>query len=142
MTLHHPLTVCLWFDGNAKEAAAYYCAIFEGAFITHENPVVVSFEIGNVQFMAINGGPQFTFNESTSLVIFCDTQDEIDYYWERLCDGGQESRCGWLKDRFGFSWQVVPREIAAWMSDPEQARRVTAAFMPMKKLDIETLRNA
>lgn len=142
MTLQHPLSICLWFDGNAKEAATFYCSIFDGAQITGENLFVVTFNIRDMHIMAINGGPKFKFNESASLVVSCDTQDEIDYYWERLCDGGEESRCGWLRDRFGFSWQVIPRQLAEWMSDPERAARITQVLMPMRKLDIEQLRNA
>ena len=107
-----------------------------------DTPMVVTFELNGNKFMGLNGGPQFKFNEAISFVVNCDTQDEIDYYWGKLTDGGQESMCGWLKDRFGVSWQIVPSTIGELMSEPARAERVTKAFMKMKKLDIETLKNA
>ena len=100
------------------------------------------FEINGTKFMALNGGPHFKFNESVSFVVNCDTQGDIDYYWEKLTNGGQESMCGWLKDKYGVSWQIVPTIIGELMSDPVRAERVTKAFMKMRKLDIETLMNA
>jgi predicted 3-demethylubiquinone-9 3-methyltransferase (glyoxalase superfamily) len=104
--------------------------------------MVVNFELNGVEFMGLNGGPQFKFNESVSFVVNCDTQDEIDYYWSRLTEGGEESMCGWLKDKFGVSWQIVPIELAQLMSEPVKAERVINAFMNMRKLDIEILKNA
>lgn len=92
--------------------------------------------------MALNGGPKFTFNESVSLVVNCDTQEEIDHYWEKLTQGGAESRCGWLKDKYGLSWQIVPSMLGTWMSDPEKGPRVMQAFLRMNKFDIATLENA
>jgi predicted 3-demethylubiquinone-9 3-methyltransferase (glyoxalase superfamily) len=92
--------------------------------------------------MALNGGPLFKFNEAVSLQIFCDTQEEIDYYWEKLTDCGEESQCGWLKDKFGFSWQVIPSILPELLSNPEKSGKVTAAFLKMKKFDIEKLMNA
>lgn len=133
---------CLWFDGQAKTAAEFYCSVFKDSRITAENPMEVTFELNGTKFMGLNGGPQFNFDEAISFVVNCDTQEEIDYYWENLTDGGTESRCGWLKDRFGVSWQIVPTIIAELMSDPARAGRVTKAFMQMKKLDIEILKNA
>lgn len=132
----------MWFDDKAKEAADYYCSVFKESKIISENPMVVIFELNGTKFMALNGGPIFKFNEAVSFVINCDTQEDIDYYWEKLTDGGKESMCGWLVDRFGVSWQVVPTMLGELMSDPKKAGRVTKAFMDMKKLDIEVLRNA
>ena len=153
------ITPCLWFDTEAEAAANFYVSIFKknskiGAISRYgkgfekqgkkENDVmVVAFELNGQKYTALNGGPYFKFNESVSLQIFCDTQEDIDYYWDNLLkDGGQESQCGWLKDKYGFSWQVVPSMIAELMSDPARSERVTKAFMQMKKFDIEKLKNA
>ena len=134
---------CLWFDGQAKAAAAFYCSVFKDSKITSESPLVVTFELNGSKFMGLNGGPQFKFDEAVSFVVNCDTQAEIDYYWDKLtADGGQESMCGWLKDKFGVSWQIVPSILAELMSDPIKAERIMKAFMNMKKLDIEVLKNA
>lgn len=134
---------CLWFDGKAKEAATFYCSVFKNSEITAENPMVVRFELNGIPFMALNGGPMFQFNEAVSYVIECTTQEEIDFYWDKLtADGGQESQCGWLKDKFGFSWQIVPSILSVLMNDPEKAPKVIEAFMKMKKFDIATLMNA
>lgn len=138
----HKLYPCLWFDGKAKEAAEFYCSVFKDSKILSENPMVVNFELNGTKFMGLNGGPLFKFNEAVSYVVNCDTQEEIDYYWEKLTDGGRESMCGWLVDKFGLSWQIVPSMLGELMSDPQRAGRVTKAFMEMKKLDIETLRKA
>ncbi len=135
----HP---CLWFDGKAKEAATFYCSVFKDSKILSENPMVVMFELNGSLFMGLNGGPHFTFNEAVSFVISCETQEEIDHYWTKLTEGGTESQCGWLKDQFGVSWQVVPSILGELMSDPERAPRVTKAFMSMKKFDIAILENA
>lgn len=105
--------------------------------------MVVRFELDGVQFMGLNGGPQFTFSEAVSYVVECADQQEIDYYWDKLtADGGQESMCGWLKDKYGFSWQIVPKILGQLMSDPEKGQRVMQAFMKMKKFDIQTLLDA
>lgn len=105
--------------------------------------MAVTFELNGKKMMGLNGGPEFKFNESVSFVIECENQDEIDYYWTRLtADGGQESMCGWCKDKFGVSWQVVPAILGKLMSDPEKGQRVVQAFMKMKKFDIKTLENA
>ncbi|UBM60184.1 VOC family protein [Marinilongibacter aquaticus] len=134
---------CLWFDGKAQEAAAFYCSVFKNSKITASNPMVVNFELNGKKFMGLNGGPHFQFNEAVSFVIQCENQDEIDYYWTKLtAEGGIESQCGWLKDKFGLSWQVVPSVLPKLMSDPEKAPRVIEAFMKMKKFDIATLENA
>lgn len=141
--MNNEIYPCLWFDGNARAAADFYCGVFEDARITSDNPMVVLFELKGNRFMALNGGPQFTFNESVSFVVNCDTQEEIDHYWETLtADGGQESRCGWLKDRFGLSWQIVPSMLGSLMTDHARAQRVMAALMKMNKLDIKTLMEA
>jgi len=133
---------CLWFDGQAKAAAEFYCSVFKNSKILADTPMVVTFELNGSKFMGLNGGSQFKFDEAVSFVVNCDTQDEIDYYWNKLTEGGQESMCGWLKDKFGLSWQIVPTIIAELMREPARAERVTKAFMKMKKLDLETLKSA
>lgn len=137
-----PLYPCLWYDGNAKEAADYYCSIFKSSKITSENPMVVTFELNGFKFMGLNGGPHYKFSPATSFVVECDTQEEIDFYWEKLGEGGSYSQCGWLDDKFGMSWQIVPTVLSKLMSDPEKAPRVIEAFMQMSKFDIATLENA
>ncbi|MEO5943999.1 MAG: VOC family protein [Ferruginibacter sp.] len=133
---------CLWFDGKAKEAADYYCAVFKNSKIVSQNPMVVIFQINNTKFMALNGGPMYKFSPATSHVIECDTQEEIDYYWEQLGKEGKYSKCGWLDDKYGVSWQVVPAILGELMADGEKAPGVIKAFMQMTKFDIETLKNA
>lgn len=132
---------CLWFDGQAKEAAEFYCSIFKNSKITVDTPTVAMFELNGATYMGLNGGPHFKFNEAVSLVVNCDTQEEIDNYWTKLTAGGQESNCGWLKDKFGLSWQIVPTILSKLMTDPERSQRIMEAFMKMKKIDIETLVN-
>lgn len=139
----NPLSVCLWFDGQAKEAAEYYCGIFKDSRITQTNPMVTTFELNGNKFMGLNGGPQFTFNEAMSIMVNCDTQEEIDHYWNSLtADGGSESMCGWLKDKYGVSWQIIPAVMGALMADPEKGQRVMQKVMQMKKLVIEEMKNA
>ncbi|HEY3387602.1 MAG TPA: VOC family protein [Saprospiraceae bacterium] len=138
----HPIYPCLWFDVQAKEAADFYCSIFKKSRITSENPMVVMFELNDSTFMALNGGPHFKFNEATSFVVNCDTQEEIDYYWDKLTEGGEESMCGWLKDKYGVSWQIVPSILESLVNDPEKGQRVVQAFLKMRKFDIQTLLNA
>lgn len=133
---------CLWFDGRAKEAAEFYCSIFNNSKITAENPMVVTFELNGNKFMALNGGPKYQFSPATSFVIECDTQAEIDKYWEKLGEGGKYDQCGWLSDKFGLSWQIVPSILGKLMSDPQRAPRVVDAFMKMSKFDIQQLENA
>lgn len=150
-------TTCLWFDGQAEEAARFYTSIFKDGRIgriaryTEAGPgepgsvVTVEFEINGQRFVALNGGPEFTFNESVSFQIHCADQAEVDYYWERLTeDGGQESQCGWVKDKFGVSWQVVPDGLIELVHDPdpEKAARATRAMLSMSKLDIDAVRKA
>lgn len=141
--MSHPISTCLWFDGKAKEAAEFYCSIFKESKITSINPMVVTFELNGSKYMGLNGGPQFKFNEAISLVVYCDTQEEIDHYWEKLiAGGGNESMCGWLKDKFGVSWQIVPAILGKLMSDPEKGKRVMQEVLKMKKLVIITLEEA
>jgi predicted 3-demethylubiquinone-9 3-methyltransferase (glyoxalase superfamily) len=149
------VTPHLWFDKEAKEAAAFYCSVFRGSKITHASTVrgvptpsgecdIVSFDLSGQPFMAISAGPRFKFNEAISFVIPCETQEEVDYYWEKLSADPHAEQCGWLKDRFGLSWQVWPRAIGEMMEKgtPEQVARVTKAMLPMKKLDIAALEKA
>jgi len=150
------ITPFLWFDGNAEEAALFYTSIFKNSKIlnvsrygdagpgTKGAVMVVSFQLEGQQFTALNGGPQFKFSEAFSFVVNCETQKEIDEYWNKLTSGGgKESECGWLKDKFGFSWQIVPAALGKLMSgDPKKANRVMQAVLQMKKLDIATLEEA
>lgn len=141
--MKNPLYACLWYDGQAKEAAEFYCSVFKNSRITQDTPMVVAFEINGQKFIGLNGGPQFKFNESVSFVIECETQEEIDYYWNTLtANGGEESMCGWLKDKYGLSWQVIPAILSELMNDQERGPRVIQAFLKMRKFDIETLLNA
>jgi predicted 3-demethylubiquinone-9 3-methyltransferase (glyoxalase superfamily) len=138
----NPIFPCLWFDGEAKAAATFYCEIFNNSKIIADTPMVVTFELNGRKFMGLNGGPQFMFNESVSFVVECETQAEIDHYWNKLTEGGSESMCGWLKDKFGVSWQIVPTVLGDLMSDPNRAPRVVDAFLKMKKFEIEMLLKA
>ncbi len=140
--MSNPIFPCLWFDAQAKEAAEYYCSIFKNSKIVSENPMVVVFELNETKFMALNGGPQYTFSTANSYVITCDTQEEIDHYWEKLGHGGKYNKCGWLDDKFGVSWQIVPSILGKLMNDPEKAPKTMYAFMQMTKFDIEKLINA
>jgi predicted 3-demethylubiquinone-9 3-methyltransferase (glyoxalase superfamily) len=153
--MKNQITPCLWFDGQAEEAARLYVSVFKNSKIRgisyynkegfeihrHKEGTVltVDFEINGQRFTALNGGPQFKFSEAVSFQVFCETQEEIDNYWEKLTKGGKEDQCGWLKDKFGVSWQIVPEILPELMKDPKRAERVTAAFMQMKKFDIKTL---
>jgi predicted 3-demethylubiquinone-9 3-methyltransferase (glyoxalase superfamily) len=150
------ITPFLWFDNNVEEAMLFYTTIFKnskagrvsrygdagpgpkGAVIT------AAFELDGQEFIALNGGPQFTFTEATSFVVHCTSQEEVDYYWQRLIAGGQESHCGWLKDQFGLSWQVVPTILGQLLQDKdrEKAGRVMNAMLQMSKIDIPTLQRA
>jgi predicted 3-demethylubiquinone-9 3-methyltransferase (glyoxalase superfamily) len=146
----------LWFDTQAEDAANHYVSIFENSrivAIAHYNEagpreagtvMTVEFELDGQRFVGINGGPEFTFDEAVSFQISCETQEEIDYYWDRLSEGGSEGPCGWLKDRYGLSWQVVPTGMEELFADPdpERARRAMEAMLKMGKLDIAALRSA
>ena len=150
------ITPNLWFDTRAEEAAEFYVSVFKNSRIvdvsryTDAGPrpagmvMTVEFELDGQRFVGINGGPEFTFDEAVSFQVNCEDQAEVDYYWERLTDGGEESQCGWLKDRFGVSWQVVPEGIAEIFGDPdrERATRAMQAMFGMRKLDVDALRRA
>ena len=130
---------CLWFDGQAKEAAEFYCSIFKDGRIISESPMVVVFAINNTKFMGLNGGPMYKPTEGVSFVVECASQEDIDHYWNSLsAEGGQESRCGWVKDKFGFSWQIIPSDLEALLSKPGAVQ----AMMQMNKIDIAALENA
>ena len=134
---------CLWFDNQARAAADFYCTIFPDSKIINDSGMVVNFELNGQFFMGLNGGDKFQFNEAVSFVIPCKDQEEIDHYWYKLiADGGEESMCGWCKDKFGLSWQIVPTILGELMSNPQNAQRVMQAFMKMRKFDIEALKNA
>jgi predicted 3-demethylubiquinone-9 3-methyltransferase (glyoxalase superfamily) len=134
---------CLWFDGKARAAADFYCTIFPNSEIVNDSGMVVNFKLNGQFFMGLNGGEMFKFNEAVSFVISCKDQAEIDHYWYKLiADGGAESQCGWCKDKFGLSWQVVPAILGELMSNPESGQRVVQAFMKMRKFDIDALKNA
>jgi predicted 3-demethylubiquinone-9 3-methyltransferase (glyoxalase superfamily) len=150
------ITPNLWFDTEAEEAANFYVSVFDNSRIvavsryTEAGPreagtvMAVEFELDGQRFIGINGGPEFTFDEAVSFEIECETQEEIDYYWERLTEGGSEGPCGWCKDRFGLSWQVAPTGMAELFADPDPSRaeRAMTAMFGMKKLDIAALRAA
>ena len=134
---------CMWFDGQAQAAAEFYCNIFKNSKITADNQMVVIFELNGKRFMGLNAGPQFKFNEAISFVVDCETQEEIDFYWGKLtAGGGSEGSCGWLKDKFGVSWQIVPTILPTLLSNPDKAQRVMQAYLKMKKFDIKALENA
>ena len=130
---------CLWFENQARAAADFYCSIFKNSKVTSENSMVVTFDLNGSKFMALNAGPEFKFNEAVSFVVDCETQEEIDYYWNKLTKGGNEGECGWLKDRFGVSWQIVPTILGKLMSNPEKSSKVMKEILKMKKLEIEKL---
>jgi predicted 3-demethylubiquinone-9 3-methyltransferase (glyoxalase superfamily) len=139
------ITPFLWFDNNAEEAVKFYTSIFKKSKVIQLHPMVSTFELEGQRFMALNGGATFKFTEAISLYVNCDTQEEIDYYWEKLLsNGGKESQCGWLKDKFGLSWQIVPAILGKFMSDPnhEKTENVMRAVLKMIKLDIKTLEQA
>jgi predicted 3-demethylubiquinone-9 3-methyltransferase (glyoxalase superfamily) len=139
------ITPFLWFDGNLEEVVKYYTSVFKNARVISLNPMTATFEIAGQEFMALNGGPQFKFNEAVSFFIRCETQEEVDYHWNALtADGGQEGKCGWLKDKFGVSWQVVPMALGRHLGDPdrEKAGRAMQAMRKMSKIIIADLDKA
>lgn len=138
------VTPFLWFDHQAEEAAKFYCSIFKNANIICVSPMIVTFEVEGQKIMALNGGPQFTFTEAISFFVNCETQEEVDYFWNKLTEGGKASRCGWLKDKFGLSWQIVPTLLGTLMSDkdPEKSKRVLQVMLQMTKMDIAVLKRA
>jgi predicted 3-demethylubiquinone-9 3-methyltransferase (glyoxalase superfamily) len=150
------ITPCLWFDDQAEEAARFYTSIFknskigevthygEGAPRPKGSVLTVRFHLDGQEFLALNGGPDFKFTEAVSFIVNCETQEDVDRMWEQLSAGGEKVQCGWLKDKYGMSWQIVPTVLAKMMSDPDPARaaRVMQAVMRMKKLDIKELEEA
>jgi predicted 3-demethylubiquinone-9 3-methyltransferase (glyoxalase superfamily) len=159
-TIKHKISPCLWFDTEAEEAAKFYVSVFRNSRINrishygeagrevHGKPagsvMVVEFEIAGRTFTALNGGPHFKFNEAVSFQVMCDTQDEIDYFWSKLAQGGHEGQCGWLKDKYGLSWQIVPSILSQMMADATGARLdgMISAVMKMRRFDLETLKRA
>ena len=151
-----PLVTCLWFDTQAEEAAVFYTGIFADSKLgtVHRNTeagpgpagavMLVEFELNGQKFSGLNGGPLYTFSEAVSIVVPCADQAEVDYYWNRLSDGGQEQACGWVKDRYGLSWQIVPAVFFDMIADPDSARaaRVTQAMLGMIKFDVAALERA
>lgn len=151
-----PFTTCLWFDNQGEEAARFYTSVFKNASLgrvhryTKEGPgeegavATVEFELNGQRFLALNGGPLYQFGPAVSLVVECADQAEVDYYWDRLTEGGQEVACGWLTDKYGFSWQIVPSVFLDMVNDPDQAKaaRVTAVMLATKKFDIDALHRA
>jgi predicted 3-demethylubiquinone-9 3-methyltransferase (glyoxalase superfamily) len=150
------ITPCLWFDTEGEEAAQFYTSVFSNSRIVEttrygsagprdEGTVMtVLFELDGQRFMALNGGPDFKFNEAISFSVDCETQEEVDAYWNALTDGGEEGPCGWLKDRYGVSWQIVPKVLGELISDPDQAKaqRVMAAMLKMGKIEVAELERA
>jgi predicted 3-demethylubiquinone-9 3-methyltransferase (glyoxalase superfamily) len=152
----HKITPFLWFDNQAEEAARFYTSIFKNSKITGLNRygdagpgpkgavMIATFELDGRPFIALNGGPQFTFTEAISFAVNCETQAEVDDLWARLSEGGEPGRCGWLKDKYGLSWQIVPAALGRMLSDPDagKSKRVMAAMMQMDKMDIARLQEA
>ena len=152
----HKITPCLWFDSEGEEAAGLYTSLFPNSRIVDvvrfgaagprpEGTVMtVSFELDGQKFLALNGGPEFTFSEAISFQVSCETQEEVDSYWGALSAGGEEGQCGWLKDKFGVSWQIVPAVLPELLSDPdpERTERVMRALLTMKKIEIDALERA
>jgi predicted 3-demethylubiquinone-9 3-methyltransferase (glyoxalase superfamily) len=150
------ITPNLWFDTQGKDAAEFYCSVFPNSEIRNVSyygdagprpagtVLTVDFVLDGQPFTVINGGPEFTFDEAVSFLIDCDDQDEVDYYWNKLSEGGEEGQCGWLKDKYGLSWQVVPSEMEKLLTDPDtgRAERAMKAMLGMKKLDVAALRAA
>lgn len=158
--MKNKLSICLWFDSEAEQAAKFYTSIFQDGKIgkiarfagvgqeIHGKPegsvMTVNFTLNGMDFIALNGGPDFKFNESISICVYCEVQEEIDYFWDKLTEGGEESYCGWLKDKYGVSWQIIPSVLEEMLSDSDLAKvqKVTEAFMQMRKFDISKLYEA
>lgn len=139
------ITTFLWFDNQALEAANFYCSLFKNSKVLQATPMMVVFELDGQKFMALNGGPRFTFTEAISLFVDCDSQDEVDDLWNKLtADGGTESMCGWLKDKYGLSWQIIPNALMKLMGDKDQtkAQRVMQAMLKMRKIEVKVLEEA
>jgi len=152
------ITPCLWFDTQAEDAAKFYASVFKSSkvgkisrygkegFEIHGKQagtvMTVEFEVAGQKFLALNGGPQFKFNEAVSFQVHCETQEEIDYFWSKLAAGGEEGPCGWLKDKFGLSWQVIPTVLLQLLTDEGSAQRVMRSMLQMRKIDIAALKRA
>ena len=154
------ITPCLWFDTQAEDAAKFYASVFKNSKIgkigrygkegfevhgkTAGTVMTVEFDIEGQKFLALNGGPQFKFNEAVSFQVHCETQEEIDYFWRKLAEGGEEGPCGWLKDKFGLSWQIIPTALPQLLMDenPEKAQRVMRSMLQMRKIDLAALKRA
>lgn len=154
------LTTCLWFDNQAEDAARFYCSVFKNARVggisrygeagarasgrPQGSVMTVEFEIAGQKFLGLNGGPEFRFSEAISMMVNCENQREIDEYWAKLSEGGTESVCGWLKDKYGLSWQIVPTALGEMLKDAdvEKSERVMAAMLTMRKIDLESLERA
>jgi len=158
MSLDHPIIPCLWFDNQAEEAARFYTSVFKNSSIKtitrygkegHDihgqkegTVMTVEFTLNGQLYTALNGGPYFKFTEATSFQVFCDTQEDIDYYWYNLSLDGEEGQCGWLKDKYGLSWQITPTILPKLLQNPEKADKVTRVYLQMKKFDIAKLLEA
>ncbi|MFC7309855.1 VOC family protein [Streptomyces monticola] len=156
MSTQQKITPCLWYDGQAEEAAAFYTSLFKDSRITEVqrygkegpgtpgSPMLVVFELAGQTYTALNGGPQFNFTEAISLSVDCEDQAEVDELWAKLSEGGEEGPCGWLKDKYGLSWQIIPRALPELLADPdpEKAGRVMKAMLGMGKIDVQGLRDA
>jgi predicted 3-demethylubiquinone-9 3-methyltransferase (glyoxalase superfamily) len=138
------ITPFLWYDGQAEEAAKFYCSIFKKSKITESSPMSVTFELDGQTFYALNGGPHYKFTPAVSFFVSCADQKEVDYYWDRLLAGGKPSRCGWLEDKFGLSWQVIPEALTQCISGPDRegAKRAIQAMLGMVKLNVKELEDA
>jgi predicted 3-demethylubiquinone-9 3-methyltransferase (glyoxalase superfamily) len=150
------ITPCLWFDTEGEDAAKFYTSVFPSSEITHTSyygsagprpegtVMTVSFSLDGQDFVALNGGPEFTFSEAISFQVSCESQEDVDRYWNALSEGGEEGPCGWLKDRYGLSWQIVPKRLEELLGDPdpEKAQRVMAAMLKMRKIDVADLERA
>lgn len=155
-TYKQKITPFLWFDTHAEEAASFYVSLFKNSKIgkvsrygdagpgPKGSVMVISFQLEGLEFTALNGGPHFKFTPAISLMVNCDTQEEVDHFWEKLSEGGRKDRCGWLQDKYGLSWQIVPTALSRLMSTPDRdkANRVMQAMLKMNKLDIDTLERA
>ena len=139
------ITPYLWCNNNAEAAMNFYLSIFKDGEVLNVSPMMVSFRLNGQEFIGLNGGPQFPFTEAVSFFVSCETQEEVDYYWEKLtADGGEESQCGWLKDKFGLSWQIVPTLLGQLLGDPDRVKadRAMQAMLKMRKLDCVVLQQA
>jgi predicted 3-demethylubiquinone-9 3-methyltransferase (glyoxalase superfamily) len=141
------ITPFLWFENDAEGAVNFYLSVFKDGKVLAQTPAVgkaltISFEVNGQRLIALNGGPYHKFNEAFSLVVSCETQEEIDELWEKLSEGGSKGRCGWLKDKYGLSWQVTPEDLPRWMSEPQKSKAVLDAVMKMDKLVIEDMKKA